>query len=114
MPLGSHLGPSETVLDGLVPQMFLGKQNQCSLRFLQMQGSGTLRFLVAFLGASSPLLGRSDPKMVPPKITKSHPKKVRNINKQKNAIWGPLRTPKPCGSGTLLGEVFGPSWPKLA
>ena len=59
--LGSLLGPSQAVLEGLGPQKHL--KTAGVLRCFQLLVFGTLRLLMGILGPSWPLLGRSGPKM---------------------------------------------------
>ena len=48
-------------------------------RFLKMQLFGSLRLLMALLGSSCPLFGRSGPRMDPEMVTKSGPKSDEKV-----------------------------------
>merc|ERR1711976_176148 len=50
------------------------RRSDANTTFLKMQLFGSLKLLMALLGSSYPLFGRSDPKMVP----KTAPKKSRS------------------------------------
>ena len=55
------------------------KKTNGFLRFLKMQLFGSLRLLMALLGSSCPLFGRSGPKMGPKMVTKSGPKSDEKV-----------------------------------
>ena len=78
MPLGSLLGSLEALLGGLWTQ----KPSNCFLRFLKMQLFGSLKLLMALLGSSCPLFGRSGPKVGPKMVPKSGPKSDQKVGQK--------------------------------
>ena len=78
VPLGSLLGSLEALLGGLRTQK--PSKTEGFLRFLKMQLFGSLKLLMALLGSSCPLFGRSDPKMGPKIVPKNAPKKKPRLS----------------------------------
>ena len=79
VPLGSLLGPLEALLGGLWTQK--PSKTECFLRFLKRQLFGSLKLLIALLGSSCPLFGRSGPKMGPNKTPKNAQKRKPKYDK---------------------------------
>ena len=97
--LGSLLGPLEVLLGGLCIQKHW--KNAGFLRFLKMQLFGSLKLLMALLGSSCPLFGRSGPKMGPKmdpkvaqKVSKKWSKKWSQQIQKENKFWAPKWAPK--------------------
>ena len=80
VPLGSLLGSLEALLGGLLTQK-PSKTNGFS-RFLKMQLFGSLKLLMALLGSSCPLFGRSGPKVGPKMVPKSGPKSDQKVGQK--------------------------------
>ena len=76
MPLGSLLGPSQSVLDGLGPQKTFKSINR--FKVFANAGFGTLKLLMALLG---PILAPSWADLVPKWIPKIAPKVVQKMSK---------------------------------
>ena len=110
-PLGSLLGSSEAVLEGLGPPKTL--KTNCFSRFLQMQVFGTLKLLMVLLGPSWLLLGRSGPKMGPKMVPQMPPNRPQNHLKEGR---GKLNTIKNVELLLMLGLGFKmvPRWLKMA
>ena len=70
---GNLLGPLEVLLGGLWIQKH--QKTACFSRFLKMQLFGSLKLLMALLGSSCPLFGRSGPKMGPKMVPKNAQKR---------------------------------------
>ena len=58
------------------------KKNEGFLRFLKMQLFGSLKLLMALLGSSCPLFGRSGPKMGPKMGPQSGPKSDQKVGQK--------------------------------
>ena len=56
------------------------KKNEGFLRFLKMQLFGSLKLLMALLGSSRPLFGRSGPKMGPKMVPKNAQKRNHRLS----------------------------------
>ena len=107
MPLGSLLGPLEALLGGLWTQK--PSKTKSFLRFLKMQLFGSLKVLMALLGSSCPLLGRSGPKMGPKMGPKSGPKSDQKVVQKMT----PKMTKKSANFGPQNGPQNGPRWRDL-
>ena len=57
------------------------------LRFLKMQLFGSLKLLMALLGSSCPLFGRSGPKVGPKMVPKSGPKSDQKVGQKWHQKW---------------------------
>ena len=77
VPLESLLGSLEALLGGLRTQK--PSNTGGFLRFLKMQLFGSLKLLMALLGSSCPLFGRSGPKMASKMAPKSDPKSDQKV-----------------------------------
>ena len=80
VPLESLLGSLEALLGGLRTQK--PSKTGGFLRFLKMQLFGSLKLLMALLGSSCPLFGRSGPKVGPKMVPKSGPKSDQKVGKK--------------------------------
>ena len=73
--LGSLVGPLEILLGGLDPKTL---KNVRFFKVFENAASWLFELLMALLGSSCPLFGRSDPKMGPKMVPKNAPKKKPN------------------------------------
>ena len=80
MPLGSLLGPLEALLGGLKSEKMLTVPREN--HFFINAVFGSLKLLMAVLGSSWSLLGRSGPKMGPNMVPKVLQKIVKNLSKK--------------------------------
>ena len=85
VPLGSLLGALEALLGGLRTQK--PSKTGGFLRFLKMQLFGSLKLLMALLGSSCPLFGRSGPKVGPKMVPKSGPKSDQKVGQKWHQKW---------------------------
>ena len=77
--LRSLLGPLEVLLKASGSKNT--KKLNGFLRFLKMQLFGSLKLLMALLGSSCPLFGRSGPKMGPNKVPKNAHQRNQKLSK---------------------------------
>ena len=106
---GNLLGPLEVLLGSLWIQKH--EKTNGFLSFLKMQLFGSLKLLMALLGSSCPLFGRSGPKMGPNKVPKNAHQ--RNQKLSKYFFFAFLDTLKISYLENLEVQFWDPKWTRV-